>query len=65
MKVYVIIDDYTDNPFMDLKVFSDGSEALLELGMCNSLRVYEVEDKALETKRNERHAIRKALDTEK
>ena len=45
-KVYILIDDYTDNPFANLKVFTDGNEALLEMGSCYSLRVYEVEDKA-------------------
>jgi len=51
--IYLIIDDIGSNPFMDLKVFSDGSEALKDLGTGNSLRAYEVEDKAQITKYNE------------
>jgi hypothetical protein len=53
--VYAIIDDYTDNPLWDLKVYSNGSEALKDLGRSNSLRAYQVEDKAQITKHNEKY----------
>tara|TARA_R100000231_G_C5319239_1_gene162897 strand:- start:1106 stop:1336 length:231 start_codon:yes stop_codon:yes gene_type:complete len=53
--VYVIISDYTDNPLEDLNVYSNGSEALKDLGRGNSLRAYEVEDKAEITKFNEKY----------
>jgi hypothetical protein len=53
--VYAIIDDYMDNPLEGLKVYSDGSEALKDLGRGNSLRAYQVEDKAQITKYNEKY----------
>mgnify|MGYP003115094811 CR=1 FL=1 len=53
--VYAIIDDYTDNPLCDLKVYSNGIEALKDLGGGNSLRAYKVEDKAKITKYNEKY----------
>ena len=56
MEVYVIIDDYTDNPITDAKIYTDSKEALLDLGFGASLRVYKVRDKSLETKHKERLA---------
>ena len=53
--VYAIISDYTDNPLEDLKMYSNGSEALKDLGESNSLRAYKVEDKAKITKYNEKY----------
>ena len=43
--VYVIISNYTDNPLKDLKVYSNGSEALKDLGEGDSLKVYQIERK--------------------
>tara|TARA_R110002020_G_scaffold227539_14_gene438204 strand:+ start:1155 stop:1358 length:204 start_codon:yes stop_codon:yes gene_type:complete len=57
--VYVIIDDYTDNPVADLKIFTDSKEALLEMGLGTSLRVYKVRDKSLETKCKEARIFKK------
>ena len=55
--VYIIIDHWTDDPFERLKVYEDGNEALLDMNSnFNSLRVYEVEDKAEITKYNEKNS---------